>query len=179
MNISQRILSAGVVISAAAFVVTGCAAPTQEIPKAQESTSTESILTEEQALALAEKTYTEYLAISDQIARDGGEGIERLANFVSKEQLLNERKDIELIASQNLIFEGSSRFDSLKIQSFNEDQITGYLCLDLSEAKLINQNGESFASPVAKTPLLVSFSPDSFGGFVLSGSESWSGQNFC
>jgi hypothetical protein len=178
MNISQRTLSAGVVISTAVLVMTGCASP-PPLPKSQETTSSESTLTEEQALALAEDTYTKYLAVSDQIARDGGEGVERLAGLVSENQLLIERQDIELIASKKLRFEGSSRFHELKIQSYNDDQIISYLCLDLSDARLIDKNGNSVGSPMEITPLLVSFARQSSSGFVLSGSESWSGQNYC
>lgn len=179
MIISKRTVSSAVVISIATLVLAGCSSTPQEQPQVLESPSSELILTEEQALALAEKTYAEYLAISDQIARDGGEGVERLNSSVSQKQLLNERQDIEQIVSKNLKFEGRSSFDSLKIQSFNNDQIVGYLCLDLSEAKLINQNGDSVGTTSEKTPLQVTFSKDSYGGFVLSGSESWSGQNFC
>jgi hypothetical protein len=180
MNISQRILSAGVVISAAAFVVTGCAAPTQEIPKAQESTSTESILTEVQALALAEKTYTEYLAISDQIARDGGEGVERLKGLVSAELFDSEAQGFEEFRESGFQLVGQSSFTVDSVQNETISNFTTYVCLDRTAIK-IQKNGEvaqDSESVSTVFPLVVEFRPKE-NNLIIESSTLWTGENFC
>jgi len=180
MNISQRIFSAGVVISVAAFVVTGCAKSPQEIPQAQEASSTESTLTEEQALALAEETYAEYLAISDQIARDGGQGIERLKGLVSSELFHSEEQGFEEFMESGFQLIGQSSFVVDSVQNESLSNFTTYVCLDRTGIQ-IQKNGEVTKvseSVYAVFPLVVEFRPKEKNFFIES-STLWTGENFC
>lgn len=179
MNISQRTLSAGVVISTAVLVMTGCASP-PPLPKSQETTSSESTLTEEQALALAEDTYAKYLAVSDQIARDGGEGVERLEGLVSSELFDSESQGFLEFKDSGftLIGQSSFTFDSIQDKSFSS--FTTYLCLDRTGIQ-IQQNGEATQDNLSVAtifPLVVKFKPLG-NDFIIESSTLWSGENFC
>lgn len=180
MNISQRTLSAAVVISAAAFVVTGCATPPKEIPQAQEASSIESTLTEEQALALAEETYAEYLAISDQIARDGGERVERLKGLVSSELFNSEVEGFEEFKESEFQLVGQSSFTVDSVQNETLSSFTIYVCLDRTGIKIqkndeVTQDSESVSTVF---PLVVDFRPKEKNLFIES-STLWTGENFC
>lgn len=182
MNISQRILSAGVVISTAAFVVTGCTSKPQAIPQAQEATSTESTMTEEQALALAEKTYTEYLAISDQIARDGGEGVDALSELTS-EYFFVENKDLsEMVKQDGLRVEGKTIVDSFSLQNYSQGSnvFTAYSCLRLSQIKVFDSSGVNVTPKdrLNDVPMEITFEVVD-NKFQINESKVWSGSNFC
>lgn len=180
MNISKRTLSAGVVISITALVLAGCASPPQDLPEAQETPSLESTLTEEQALALAEKTYAEYLAISDQIARDGGEGVERLKVLVSSELFDSEVQGFEEFKESGLQLIGQSGFTVDSVQNKSLSNFTTYLCLDRRGIK-IQKNGEvtqESESVSTVFPLVVEFRPKE-KNFIIESSTLWNGENFC
>jgi hypothetical protein len=182
MNISQRTLSAGVVISLATVVLTGCATPPQEINQPAEATAIESTLTEEQALALAEETYAEYLAISDQIARDGGRGVEALSQ-ITTESFFVENKDLaEKVQQDGLRTEGKTVFDSFSVQNYSQGEsfLTAYSCVRLGNINVFDSSGVN-VTPNCRlndVPMEITFEVVE-NKLQIKESRVWSGSNFC
>ena len=181
MNISQRTLSAGVVISTAVLVMTGCASP-PPLPKSQETTSSESTLTEEQALALAEDTYAKYLAVSDQIARDGGEGVEALSQITSKAFFLENKELSVKVKQDGFRTEGATVFDSFSLQNYSQGSsyLTAYSCLRLGQIKVFDSFGIDVtpAGRLNDVPIEITFKLVD-KKLQINESKVWSGTNFC
>jgi hypothetical protein len=102
MNTSQRTLSAGVVISLATVVLTGCATPPQEINQPKEARAIESTLTEEQALTLGEETYSSYLLEYSKVIGDGSGDTQLISPYLTEERLKLEEEELKILSSEGL-----------------------------------------------------------------------------
>lgn len=181
MNISQRTLTAGVVISTAAFVVTGCTSQPQAIPQAQEATSTESTMTEEQALALAEETYSSYLEEYSKVIGDGSGDTRLISPYLTEERLRLEEEELQILSSEGLRIIGKPSFRSVSISQISTDSYQVSICLSGLGTKVVDSSGKDVtpASRPAELPLQVTMQLTSNSTFKISESQAWSGQNFC
>jgi hypothetical protein len=169
-----------IAVPAIALALAGCSA--QE-PATQPTTSTEVkslFSSDEEALAAAEATYANYLQVSDQIARDGGANPERLIPILNETQYQIEKTSFDGYVSKRIHASGDMRFDSIHLASSGQGEVSVYLCLDSSQSRVIDasNNDVTPSTRVDRWPLLVSFQ-NSGGRLILSGSETWTGTNFC
>jgi hypothetical protein len=67
----------------------------------------------------------------------------------------------------------------MHIQKNQNEKIFAYLCLDVSQAKLLNSDNSVVSVPALRWPLLVTFAMSSKGLLAVDGSETWTGTNFC
>ena len=163
-----------------AIALAGCSAQ-QPAPKETTAAADQKPLfaSDEEALAAAQAAYANYLEVSDQIARDGGANPERLKGLVSPDQYLSEVEPFTAMVKEGSAQTGQSGFDSFHLQSVTSDEVTAYLCLDNSNVSMTTTSGETKSPSTPRWPLLVKFNLDSNNKLVLSGSETWSGTNFC
>ncbi|MDH6208094.1 hypothetical protein [Aurantimicrobium minutum] len=163
-----------------AIALAGCSAQTHTPQETTAATEQKPLFaTDAEALAAAEAAYANYLEVSDQIARDGGANPERLKGFVSQDQYLTEIEPFTAMKTEGSAQTGQSSFDTLHLQTFTGEEVTAYLCLDNSKVSITTAYGETKTPSTPRWPLLVSFKLDSNNKLVLSGSETWSGTNFC
>ena len=91
---------------------------------------------DEEALAAAEEAYAAYLAMSDEIAGDGGADPERIAPFVTTERLRDELDSVRrLLARTGFTQSGATTFDPLTASSSVDDgaaRSSFYACWDAS-----------------------------------------------
>ncbi len=140
------------------------------------------------ALAAATKAYAAYLQMSDLIAQEGGVHPERLAPLVTPEWLKHEREASANLAASKRHQDGATTFDRPTLQSYSsgaggETNVGVYVCLDLSETRLLDDNKVD-VTPVgvqARFPFVISFisKSSSAAALLLDGSEAWDGKNYC
>lgn len=169
-----------IAVPAIALALAGCSA--QE-PATQPTTSTEVkplFSSDEEALAAAEAAYANYLQVSDQIARDGGANPERLTSILSQSQYQIEKASFDGYVSKQIHSSGEMRFDSIHLSNSGEDGVSVYLCLDSSQSRVLDSSNIDVtpSERVDRWPLLVSFQ-NVDGKLIISGSETWTGKNFC
>lgn len=160
----------------------GCAtAPTDSTPQNAAVEQAPAFATDEEALAAAQAAYAEYLAVSDQIAREGGANPERLQGLVTKDQFKLEQQNANSLKDQGLHSEGISTFDTFHVANADLDSFSAYVCLDVSNSNLVNSSGEiiNSANREKRWPLLVTFDLSIPTNILISGSDTWTGQNFC
>jgi hypothetical protein len=168
-----------ILVPVIAVALAACSAQTPVTPTTEAAVEQPLFSTDEEALAAAQAAYAHYLEVSDQIARDGGANPERLKGLVSSAQYPVEIAPFEELQSSGAAMSGSSSFDQLHIQSIDSKVVSAYLCLDNSAVVLNQNDGSTKQSTNQRWPLQVSFSKNSDGSLVLSGSETWTGTNFC
>ena len=164
-----------------AIALAGCSA---QPPAPKEATAAPEqkplFATDAEVLAAAEAAYANYLEVSDQIARDGGANPERLKGLLSGDQYQSEVTSYQNYVSKGIHSSGQMTFDSLHIASSDSQNVSAYLCLDSSQSRVIDSAGNDVtpSSREDRWPLLVTFESKN-GALVISGSETWTGTNFC
>ena len=164
-----------------AIALAGCSAQ-QSTPKETAAATEQKPLfaTDEEALAAAQTAYANYLEVSDQIARDGGTNPERLKGLLSVDQYQSEVTSFQKYLEKDIHSSGQMTFDSLHIASSDSQNVSAYLCLDSSQSRVLDSLGNDVtpSSRQDRWPLLVTFESKD-GALVISGSETWTGTNFC
>lgn len=165
-----------------AIALAGCSMPQPE-PQSSSTSAEEKPLfaSDEEALAAAEAAYAHYLEVSDQIARDGGANPERLKGLVTPGQYIIELQNYKEYSQSGLRSSGTSAFDSFHISNSDFNRFSTYLCVDVSNSKVLDASGldVSPSNRENRWPLVVSFSFDSKWNALISGNETWTGKNFC
>jgi hypothetical protein len=177
---------AALLLAATLAVLTGCSAPEPAPPAASPSATAEPVFaSDEEALAAAEKAYTEYLAAFDEVAHDGGREPERLADHVAPDELQKSLAEFGAFVTADRHTRGNTGFDDLSLQQYEVRsgfaRVIVYLCLDVSEVRVLDANGKDVTpAREARQPLVVTLVSANRGSeaLVLEESEQWS-SNFC
>lgn len=135
---------------------------------------------DEEALAAAQAAYAKYLEVSDQIARDGGANPERLKPLLSEDQFNIEKASFDNYVSSSIHSSGQMTFDSFHLSNSSNSSISAYLCIDSSDSRVLDSTGSDVTPQgrIDRWPLLVSFVVQN-DRLVISGSDTWTGKNFC
>jgi len=159
-------------------VLAGCVGPPVVTP-VPTPTATPVFASDEEALAAAEEAYAAYLAVSDEVASDGGIGVERLEAYVTASQLEQARTDFGSLQKSGRRMVGSSAFDGIVLQSFDATRLTVYLCLDVSGVRVFDGAGVDVTpvGRIARVPLEVGFAVHE--ALLLDSSEVWNGGSVC
>jgi hypothetical protein len=179
------------VTSITVLALAGCSsteasgAPPSEISSIPNPEPTPMFASDDEALAAAELAYRNYIAVSDEIARDGGAGVERLRPFVSSELFRQQEQEYGDVLAKGLRAKGSSSFDSFRLESYDTraEIIRVYVCIRVSNIRVVNEDGLD-VTPADRSndlPLQVVFVDDSVSEtfLLISQSEVWTGTNFC
>lgn len=170
--------------TALAIVVTltGCHSEAPVVIPTAAPTSTPVFANDEEALAAATKAYGEYLAVSNQIAADGGTDVERIDAVVAPSFRDESRKSFDSFVKNKTKTSGSGTFDSTKLQMFDDGTIRIYLCFDVSKVKVVNASGKDVtpANRPDRIPLEVGFDlTNDQSEPLLSSSDVWDETAFC
>lgn len=178
--------AAAVVLGVVAVLgMTGCV-PEGGVPSLPPSpTSTPVFASEEEALAAAEDAYAAYSAMSDLITADGGQNPERLAPFVTEDQLAREIEGAEYFSSQGWRSQGSRQIGKALLQQYTDDggsaEIVVYVCVDISEVRIVDGGGVDVTPP--DRPNLIALEVGMISGdeskLLIESSDQWSDTSFC
>ncbi|THG28507.1 hypothetical protein [Naasia lichenicola] len=185
MSERSRSRTAAVLIAglATVLVLVACA-PTAEAPTptASSTAPTPFFASDEEALAAATAAYESYLEVSDQIAADGGADPTALKPLVSVEEYERQEQSFLGFTERGLHAEGSSQVDSERLEQANlvVGNVSIYLCLDVSEVRLMDDAGvdNTPVDRMDRLPLQVAFASEG-ESLLISQSSVWSGDNFC
>jgi hypothetical protein len=141
---------------------------------------------DEDAAAAAERDYSHFLEIGDQIARDGGANSERLKTLVSPELLVAEVSALDFYKSGNLHAIGFTRSDSWSLQWAHignlETSLEAYVCLRLDGLRIID-SVDSDVTPLSRSPKLPMvvelYKEKEADRFIVLSTNVWTGSNFC
>ena len=169
------------------LLLAGCVPREPVITPEPDPASTPVFASDDEALAAATEAYARYLEVSDQITADGGNNPERIAKFVTTEQLAKELTGFRLFSDRKLHTIGSSTFDTESLQRSDSSEglaeVTIYACKDAMAVYILNEAGTDITPPDrnARAPFELSFSNQLNGNsvLVLSRSEQWHGADFC
>lgn len=140
------------------------------------SEAVDSALSDEDATSV----YEIFLRTSDLVLAEGGASPERMEEHAASDALdefLADAKDFE---TRGWYLVGSTRFDSISVQTSSASEISFYVCDDVSETNLLDQTGQSLVEPdrVNRSPWLVSASRIGGDSKIVS-KKLWVGENFC
>jgi hypothetical protein len=139
------------------------------------------------ALAAAKKTFSRYLAISDQVANDGGANADRLSVVDSAAQLKRDTAAFAKLKASGEHTIGQSTFSDAALERSEVvdggAQVVAYICMRVDGTQLLDSTGADVgANRPLSVPLEVSFVSSSGGpktSLIVDRSVGWSGKNFC
>lgn len=139
---------------------------------------------DEEALAAATEAYAAYLEVADSVGASGGVEVELLAQLVTSAYMENQRASYLSLGTSQIKTQGTSTFQAPRLQAFDSEfnQVTIYVCVDVSDVRIIGANGGDVTPPdrPATYPLTVRFATENATSRLLvDSSESWTGDNFC
>jgi hypothetical protein len=186
----QRTATFIAVAGALAVALCGCS-PEESIPSAAPTSARGEgpFATDGDALAAAQKTYEEFMAVANQIMAEGGASPERLDAVAAPELAAAEKEGIEDFAARKLTVDGSSTVSAAKLQSYTPDAKDGlaivraYFCINVSAVEVLDENGASAVQPTRPdtTPFEVVFDLDEYDPphLIVSAKTVWGGEGIC
>jgi len=168
----------------------GCAAEPAPAPTSSSSSSPTPagpvFASDEEALAAATEAYANYQAMADRIDSEGGREPERIAPYVSTTYLPTAIEDFTGFQEANARSIGVTKFRVHEAQQLDysdpeETSISVYICDDVSEVDVVDENGVSLVSESRNpiTPFEVGFVLDETRSLVIGSRAVWEGTNFC
>lgn len=160
------ILAVGSTLALAACVPNEPAPP----PAPSPSTTAPLFATDDDALAAAEKVYREYLAASNS-----GPDFARLEPVTTPEWFAYEKEASDRRHEAGLRAEGDSQIVSFDLQSYSTSEVVVYVCLDVSDVRVLNQQGIDVtpSERADRGTLEVRFAVTN-AGLRVDGSDLWS-----
>jgi len=148
-------------------------------------TSTPIFASDEEALAAAEDAYAAYNEVSALIAMDGGADPERIAPFVTEEQLTDELEGSDFYQRNGIHASSGGVVTSTVLQQYIESdgqaEVVVYVCLDVSGARILDASGAD-VTPVDRAPVIaleVVLTGDDPTSLLIADSQQWSSTDFC
>lgn len=178
----RRLVGAVAVLGMLALAGCGGGEPLPTLPPTPSATPV--FASEEEALAAAEQAYTAYLEMSNVISNEGGANPERIAPFVTEEQLPDELAGIALFVERRARSVGTSHAFGFVLQQLTQTgdgaEITVYACVDVSGVKIVDDSGVD-VTPVNREPLIaleiqMIGKP---GALLIADSNKWPDSQFC
>lgn len=168
----------------ALLVLAGCvgAEPLPTLPP--EPTSTPIFASEEDALAAAEEAYAAYLEMSNLISSEGGVEPERIAPFVTEDQLADELDGSAYLESNQIRTVGASVLNQVELQQYDEldayAEIVFYACVDVSGVRVLDSAGQdvtpSERAPTIALEVVVQAGTEEV---LVADSAQWPDSGFC
>jgi hypothetical protein len=148
-------------------------------------TSTPIFTSEEEALAAAEAAYAAYNEVSGLIAMDGGANPDRIAPFVTDEQLADELEGSDFYQRNGIHASGGGVINSTVLQQFSETdglaEVVVYVCLDVSGARILDASGAD-VTPPDRDPVIaleVVMTGESSTSLLIADSQQWPTTDIC
>jgi hypothetical protein len=161
----------------AAALLTGCDGPPPTAPPTT-APAAPRFASDEEALAAAEEAYGAYMAVSDQVIRDGGVDDERLRPFLSREIYAFESSALERLRANRWHGVGYSLFE-LTLQSHDAISLIAYVCFDVSQTDLVDATGASVVEPDRRIRVPFEMEFDVNDAFRIVRRDEWEGSGVC
>jgi hypothetical protein len=183
---TRKKVAAPVLAIVVVLALAGCVQPSPHIIPTAVPTTKPVFATDAAALAAAKKAYIGYLAASDEVAHDGGEGVDRLRPWVSASQFKRDSKSLAEMKAEGHHTTGASAFSDVALErseTINDKAaVVAYICLQIGGTQLLDGSGANIGAnrPLA-LPLEVSFVGTSAHAktLIVDRSVTWSGTDFC
>lgn len=135
--LSRRVslVAAGLLIAG----LTGC------MPTPAPTPTPTGFASEEEAFAAAEETLREYAAANNAIDLNDPETFEPVIAWTVDEENANMREDLTQMRSLGWVLEGTTSYSNFQGVRFDQltQTVTATVCIDVSKAELVDQNGKS------------------------------------
>lgn len=139
---------------------------------------------EEEALAAATDAYAAYLEMSNLISSEGGVDPERIAPFVTPEQLPDELAGFAYFSDSGIHSVGEAHVAQVVLQQYSEGpegaEIVVYACVDVGGVIILNADGND-VTPKEREPIValeVSMTTE-LGNLLIADSDQWSDSHLC
>jgi hypothetical protein len=180
------------VLAALAAVVAlslgGCVPQDSNVKPAPAPSATPAFASDDAALAAATKAYGAYIAMSDQIAQEGGVHPERIRGLVTSEWLKRELSSFGKFAKTGGKQVGSTTFSKVSLEQVVRDDVTKssvviYACNDVSGTRIVSREGNDVtpASRKALNSVEATFveDPNDPKHLLLAELDPWSNSELC
>jgi len=165
----------------------GCSAAPAQPETSNLLGPTYTALSETDAIDLVEETYGAFVAVADQVLADGGKKPERLGAVATGSALTSAESDAHDFMVSKVHSVGKTKISNVTIQSYGSsselsNDLYAYLCEDVSEIDVIDENGKSLVAPdrQPRQAFEVALSDDdSDGDYLVSSRETWQGAGVC
>ncbi|MFC6355069.1 hypothetical protein [Luethyella okanaganae] len=187
----MRLMSRGITAALVGVVllvmgVAGCVKTPVQPPVSTTDAPAPVFASDEEALAAAEEAYAAYLAVGDEISKQGGDNPERYAQVSKGQALESALKSAGQFREARAHTFGDSTYSTYKLQLANYAnvetlEILVYVCDDVSSVDVLGEDGVSIVSPDRpdKTPFVVEFDHKLNNKLILSRKDLWEGETFC
>lgn len=186
---TMRVAFVAVAVAVAVATVTllaGCQGaelpPASPAPVTTSTTPVKHFSSKAEALAAAKHVFERYLTVTDQIAEDGGEGADRVRDFVVLEEYELELASISDLKEKRLRIVGDTGLLKFKAQSVDlaSGSVSAYACLDLKASRLLDRFGKDI-TPKDRPDQYTAITRFVWqGGRLLLGeNDVWSGDSIC
>jgi hypothetical protein len=176
-------------VIATVALVAGCS-PSEPLSKrVSEPTTTLPFANDEEALAAAQETYEEFMAIANVVIVEGGAYPERIDDIATAAVATVEKEGFADFAARNLSISGSSIVRSATLQSYTPQAQDGqaivkaYFCIDISAVDVVDKTGTPVANTTRPdtTPFEITFDliETSPPRLVVSAKNVWDGDGVC
>lgn len=184
-----RVGAALAAAGALALLLSGCTGDAPAPAPSPSADAAEPIFaSDEEALAAAESGYSSHLALVDQLTASGGTDVVGLDEVATPSYAAGLEDSLQRLHESGTRTQGETRFDSAGlIERFDSEgavTVNVYLCLDVSNVRVLDAAGQD-VTPTERqdrAPVQVEFVSASAGDptqLVVSGAQSWSGDDFC
>jgi hypothetical protein len=138
---------------------------------------------DEEAYEAAIAVYAEYSRVSEEVGRAGGEGAEQFLDYTNREYANQLLREVHAMREKGLRFTGAGTFEPKGLAEIDASRrnLALRVCEDIGDTRLIDAEGNDVtaADRTPITPIIVGFITTKSGRFVISGSDLWSGEDFC
>lgn len=135
-----------------------------------------------EALTAAKRAYKEYLAITDAIADDGGEGADRVKDVVTPEVYKRELDSISRFKQKHLRLVGHIGVLKFTAQSVDlmSGSVSAYACLDLKSSRVLDMSNTDI-TPKDRPDQYTAITRFVWQGdrMLLTEDNAWSGDSIC
>ena len=172
------------VAAALTLILAACTSPAPEPTPTSSPVATPVFASDEEALAAAEKAYADYLAVSDEIAQDGGADPERMETVAIGRGLKTAVDELREYQERGVRSIGHTSFTASSLESVHQSgnvvEVRFYVCDDVSQVDVVDNTGKSIVQPgrPVKLPFQVTASADE-ARLLVSERGFWEGVDYC
>lgn len=181
----MRIIHFAPAAALALAVLAGCVPTPPPVTLPPTPVETPLFASEEEALAAAVEVFGEYLASVDEMATGGWADSSISAPFTTDSFQAEVVESTNQLSGLGYHQTGEKFFDSVSLQQYSEEGagravVTLYLCIDISETRILDANGQDLSRPdrLERLPTVVAVVFARDVGRV-DGEEPWDGPYFC
>lgn len=164
----------------------GCSGETR-IPPPEPSSAVEPLFSsDEEALEAATEAYEEFLLVSGQILRDGGQSPERLIPLVSDDVYDSEAEGFALLADNNWRAIGESVLAGVELQQHIPGpagfaEVIAYVCVSVAGNDIVDAEGISQVAPDRETNVSfeIVFASTPTGSLLIDRKTTWAESAAC